>query len=139
MDQIKVKVGTKFGTEHVQVECSAQSPTTVDEMLALSRGSLPFVLKMFKRGWRIWLQENSGARDFIEQSSVKDREAEGFAKRVQAVMDAADPTDPPKRTGRPAMPKTVNVTEADLKALKGDPAKFAELLAAQGIKVNISK
>lgn len=134
----KVKVGAKFGTEHFQVECNIRLPETVEEMLALARGSLPFVLQMFIRGWRIWNQEQSGARDFIQASTVTQREQADFASKVQKIMDEADPTAPPKRSGRPAQPKEVTITPEQVKALKGDPQKFAELLAAQGIKVNIS-
>jgi hypothetical protein len=138
METGKVKVGCKFGTEHYQVECSLPIPTTVEEMVKLSRGSMPFVVQMFVRGWRIWNQEQSGARDFVQQSTVEQRKAEGFAKQVQKVIDEADPTSPPKRSGRPAKPQEVTITAEQVKALKGDPQKFAELLAAQGIKVNLS-
>jgi hypothetical protein len=135
----KVKVGTKFGTEHVQVECNIQLPENVDDMLKLARGSGDFVVQMFTRGWRIWEQEQSGARDFVEQSTVEQRkDTVKFAGAVQAVIDKADPTAPPKRSGRPAAPREVTITPEQIKALKGDPQKFAELLAAQGIKVSIT-
>lgn len=135
----KVKVGSKFGTEHVQVECDVQIPETVEEMVKLARGSMKFVVQMFVRGWRIWNQEQSGARDFVAASTLDQRkDTAKFTADVQAIINAADPTAPPKRAGRPAAPREVTITPEQIKALKGDPAKFAELLAAQGIKVNIS-
>ena len=136
----KLKIGTKIGTELFQVECSVKLPDTIEEMLGLARNSLPFVLAMFCRGWRIWCQEQSGARDFIQLAKVQEREAEGFAAKVQAIVDNADPTAPPKRTGRPAGPKDVKATPEMVAAMKkGDLSKFAELLAAQGVKVNITQ
>lgn len=134
-----VKVGTKFGTEHFQVECSVQIPESLAEALTLARKSEAFAVQMFVRGWRIWNQEQSGARDFIQGSTVKDRESADFPKKVQAVIDAADPTAPPKRTGRPAAPREVVMTPELSKAMKsGDMAAFAAQLAAQGVKVNIA-
>lgn len=134
-----VKVGCKFGTEHFQVECSLSIPETMAEMKALAKGSDEFQLAMFERGWRIWNQEQSGARDFIQQSTVKQREDEGFPKLVQGIIDSADPLAPPSRTGRPAKPREVTVTpEMQAAQKKGDFTKFAELLAAQGVKVNFT-
>lgn len=135
-----LKIGTKFGTEHFQVTVSIKEPETVEEMLQLARKSAAFVLAMFIRGWRIWLQEQSGARDFIAASTVAERKSVDFASRVQKIVDAADPTAPPKRTGRPAQPKEVKMTpELSAAMKKGDTDAFAQLLAAQGIRISIQK
>lgn len=139
MKKGKVKVGCKFGSEHFAVECSIDIPENDVDRKAL-RWTPEFQNKMEERGWRIWCQEQSGARDFIQQSTVKQREDAGFPKLVQSIIDKADPTAPPARTGRPAKPAEVTVTpEMQAAAKKGDMSKFTELLAAQGIKVNINK
>ncbi len=132
-----LKIGHKFGTEHVQVACVVRIPETPAECRELAKSD-EFMVQMFVRGWRIWNQEQSGARDFVAASTVQQRKAEDFATKVQAVVDAADPSAPPKRAGRPAQPQNVEVTPEMSKAMKkGDMASFQALLAAQGVKVNL--
>lgn len=148
-----VKVGSKIGTEHVQVECSIQIPENTDDMYQLAWGNRAadkltadesaaareFVVQMFTRGWRIWKQEQSGARDAVATSTVAERkDVKTFTAKVQAVMDAADPLAPAKRTGRPAKPAEVKVDDSVKAAMQsGDMNALAELLAAQGIKLNV--
>lgn len=136
-----VKIGSKIGTEHVQVECKLRVPENVAEMSELAKGSGEFVVQMFVRGWRIWNQEQSGARDAVAQSTAAERkDMPAFTAKIQGIVDSADPTAPAKRTGRPAGPKEVKVSQNDLKAaIEGnDMTKLAELLAAQGVKLNIA-
>lgn len=137
----KVTVGSKIGTEVVKVECAVRVPDTTEDMLELARQSLPFVVKMFTRGWRIWNQEQSGARDFVAASTVEQRkDGTAFAKSVQEIIDTADPTAPAKRTGRPAKAPELTVNAEIQKAMKkGDMNALAALLAAQGVKLNIAK
>lgn len=133
-----VKVGTKIGTEHVQVECKIRIPETVADMTELAKGSGEFVTQMFTRGWRIWNQEQSGARDRIAASTTAERkDMASFTAIVQAVIDSADPTAPAKRTGRPAGPREVKVEKNELQAALSDSAKLAALLAAHGVKLNV--
>lgn len=133
-------VGCKIGTEHFAVECSLKIPENVADCKELAKGSEPFVAQMFERGWRIWNQEQSGARDFVREATVAQREAPDFKNKVQAVIDAADPLTPPKRSGRPAQPKDVKVDAEVAKAMKtGDLTTLQTLLAAQGIKINFQK
>lgn len=134
----KVKVGCKFGSEHFQTEVNVRLPENVEDMLSLSKGSGDFVVQMFTRGWRIWNQEQSGARDFVAASTVSERESADFAAKVQQIVSTADPLAPAKRTGRPAKPQEVTVTPEEIKALKGDMNKFAALLASKGVKVSVA-
>lgn len=149
----KVKVGAKFGTEHFQVECNLRVPEAPSEFMTLAVGKRTlgrmtpsevkeaedFVTQMFVRGWRIWNQEQSGARDFIAESTVDQRRQADFAAKVQGIIDGADPLTPAQRSGRPRKPAEVTITPEQMKAAAKDPAKFAELLAAQGIKVNLTQ
>lgn len=150
----KLTVGKKFGTEHFTVECQVKIPETLDECNTLAIGNRKrdaltadertkasdFILQMFVRGWRIWCQEQSGARDFIGESTVKQREAPEFKAAVQRIIDNADPLSPAKRSGRPAKPAEVNMTDEVKAAMqKGDTEKLRDLLAAQGVKINFTK
>lgn len=148
-----VKVGSKIGSEHVQVECTIQIPENVPDMKRLAQhdrteGRMTeseiaardeFVVQMFTRGWRIWKQEQSGARDVVATSSVVERkDVKAFTAKVQAVIDAADPLAPAKRTGRPAKAAEVKVDDSVKAAMQsGDMNALAALLAAQGIKLNV--
>ena len=149
-----VKVGTKIGTEHVQVECKIQVPENTDDMYRLARkdrdpdkltaeeseAAREFVVQMFTRGWRIWNQEQSGARDRIAESTTAERkDMVAFTAIVQSVINSADPTAPAKRTGRPAGPREVKVEKNELQAALNDSEKLAALLAAHGVKLNIAQ
>lgn len=135
-----LNVGTKFGTEHVAVEVSVKIAESVNDMMELSKNSTDFVVAMFNRGWRIWNQEASGARDFVKASTIADRkDIKAFTAKVQAIINEADPSAPAKRTGRPAAPKEVKVTDDVAAAMKGgDINALAALLAAQGVKINFT-
>lgn len=136
-----LNVGAKFGTEHFAVECKLLVPENLADCKTLAKGSEPFIAQMFERGWRIWNQEQTGARDIVRESTVAQRkDVATLTARVQLAIDSADPLSPPKRTGRPATPKDVKVDAEIAKAMKaGDTAKLTELLAAQGIKINFQK
>jgi hypothetical protein len=136
-----LSVGVKIGTESFSVDCSLQVPENVADCMTLAKGSEPFVAQMFERGWRIWNQEQTGARDVVREATVADRkDVPKLTAKVQAVIDAADPLTPPKRTGRPAAPKEVKVDDKVAAAMKsGDLGQLAELLAAQGVKINFQK
>ena len=136
-----INVGTKFGSEHFAVEVSIKLPENAADRSELCKNDAEFENQMFVRGWRIWNQEQSGARDYVKGLTVEQRkDVPAVTKAVQAIIDSADPTAPAKRTGRPAKPAEATVT-ADVAAAmkKGDTAKLAELLAAQGIKINFTK
>ena len=102
---------------------------------------MAFRVKMFTRGWSIWNQEQTGARDVVESATKAERdERKALTAKVQKVIDDADPTAPPKRSGRTQKPVVLN--EAAIKAAmkKGDVNALAEMLAAAGIKnVSVSK
>lgn len=135
-----LSVGCKIGTEHFSVECDLLIPENSADCNTLSKGSEAFHAQMFERGWRIWNQEQSGARDLVREATKAQREAADFKSKVQAVINAADPLTPPKRSGRPAQPKDVKVDAEVAKAMKsGDLATLQTLLAAQGIKINFQK
>lgn len=102
--------------------------------------SVAFVLQMFTRGWRIWCQEQSGARDYVQGLSLearKDKLAVGLA--VQQIIDAVDPLAPAKRTGRPAQPTEIKATpELQAAMQSGNVEQLQALLAAAGLKVNFT-
>ena len=136
----KISIGTKFGTEKFAVEVSVKIAETIADCKEIAKGSDDFVVAMFNRGWRIWAQERSGARDFVAATTVADRkDIPALTAKVQKIVDEADPTAPPKRVGRPAKPAEVKMTDDVAKAMKkGDTKALAKLLAAQGIKINFS-
>jgi hypothetical protein len=136
-----LSVGVKIGTESFSVDCKLPIPETVEDCVRLSKGSASFHAQMFERGWRIWNQEQTGARDVVRDATVAERkDVPKLAAKVQAVIDAADPLTPPKRTGRPATPKEAKMTPAIVEAMKsGDASKLAAELAAQGIRLNFVK
>ena len=82
-----LKIGTKFGTELAQFEVSVKIAESVTDMHRLAahdrtEGRMTpseieardaFVVQMFNRGWRIWCQEQSGARDAVKVSTVTER------------------------------------------------------------------
>lgn len=136
-----LSVGCKIGTEHYSVDCILQIPENVADCVTLAKGSESFVAQMFERGWRIWNQEQTGARDVVREATAAMRaDVPQMTKAVQAVIDAADPLTPPKRSGRPAQPKEAKMTP-EIQALmkKGDTAGLAAELAKQGIKISFSK
>lgn len=146
----KISIGTKFGTEKFAVEVSvkiAENEKDMQEIALHGRSfndagneATAFMVAMFNRGWRIWAQERSGARDFVAATTVADRkDISALTAKVQAIVDGADPLAPAKRVGRPAKPAEVKMTDDVAKAMKkGDTKALAELLAAQGIKINFS-
>lgn len=149
-----IKVGSKIGSEHVQVECSISIPENTDDMYTLARNgrdpskltaeesekAREFVVQMFTRGWRIWKQEQTGARDAIATSTVAERkDMVAFRNSIQTIVDDADPLSPAKRTGRPAGPREVKVEKNELQAALNDSEKLAALLAAHGVKLNIAQ
>lgn len=136
----KLNVGCKIGTEKYAVECKVQVAETVADCEKLAK-SEAFVCQMFNRGWRIWCQEQSGARDVVENATAEQRkERVALTTQVQSVIDAADPSAPAKRSGRPSAPVNVTVTTEMEKAMKkGDLAALQAMLAAAGVKANFSK
>lgn len=137
----ELTVGVKIGTENFSVVCHIDTPENLADCKVLAKDSEAFIAQMFERGWRIWNQEQTGARDVVREATVTDRkDVPKLTAKVQGVIDAADPLTPPKRTGRPAAPKEAKVTPEIQKAMAaGDTNALAELLAAQGIKINFQK
>jgi hypothetical protein len=137
----ELTVGVKIGTESFSVVCHIDTPENLADCQTLAKGSEAFIAQMFERGWRIWNQEQTGARDVVRDATVAERkDVPKLTAKVQAVIDAADPLTPPKRTGRPATPKEAKMTPAIVEAMKsGDASKLAAELAAQGIRLNFVK
>jgi hypothetical protein len=150
----KISIGTKFGTEKFAVEVSVKIAESMGDMLGIAAGprkqvnmtegerklAEEFVVAMFNRGWRIWAQERSGARDFVASATVAERkDVASLTAKVQKIVNDADPLAPAKRVGRPAKPAEVNMTDEVAKAMKkGDTKALAELLAAQGVKITFN-
>jgi hypothetical protein len=137
-----LKIGTKIGTEHIQIEIPFSIPETVEDCATLSKGSHKFLTERFTRGWRIWAQEQSGARDYLAENIAAYRKDPAAMKEaLLEIVNRADPLSPPARTGRPAGPRTVEVQKDALATAiaGGDMAALQALLAAQGIKLNIAE
>lgn len=139
MKNEKLNVGCKIGTEKFAVECVLPIAETIEDVQKLGKSDA-FVCQMFNRGWRIWNQEQSGARDVVEGATVAERKDRAtLTTKVQAVIDAADPLTPPKRTGRPAAPVNVKVDDKMKAAMQsGDLVTLQAMLAAAGVKANFS-
>jgi hypothetical protein len=148
MNDATLRVGSKKSGDKFAVTLDYQEPTTEAEVIAICK-SEAIRVACFNRGWRIRLQENSGAREYISALSAKQRDAivaakkdetldsnEDFKAIVKLVNDyIADPTTT-RKSGRPATPQEV-VMPSTLS--KKDAEKFAEILKSQGIKVTIAQ
>lgn len=130
-----LNVGCKIGTEKYAVTVQLRYPETDADVAELSKTEA-FRVKMFTRGWAIWNQEQSGARDIVEAATKAERdERKGLTAKVQACIDAADPSAPPKRSGRTAAPVEVKVDDKMKAAMKkGDLAALQAMLLAAGVK-----
>lgn len=140
MKNEKLNVGCKIGTEKYAVECVLPIAETIEDVQKLGKSDA-FVCQMFNRGWRIWNQEQSGARDVVECATLAERKDRAtLTAKVQAVIDSADPLTPPKRSGRPAAPVNVKVDDAMKKAMaSGDIVALQAMLTAAGVKATFNE
>lgn len=135
MQTVNLKIGTNVGTEKIQYEVPVSIPADWAEVQSLE---IPETVKAacFNRGWRIKLQEDSGARDRLQESTVDERKDKAGMVKILAAIVADFISDPTaKRAGRPSRPQEVVIPadSMDKKAL----AQMTEVLKAQGIKVTI--
>ena len=137
MEKATIQIGSKFGTEHYSVEVPVELPETWEEVLAIE---VPNDVKKacFNRGWRIRLQEVSGAREVVKTLTVEERKPENIAKvAVRLAKVVADYIANPsaKRPGRPAAQQEVVIPSDTMS--KREIEKMTALLTAQGLKVTI--
>lgn len=121
------------------VKCRIQVAETVEDMMALAKNSVPYIVDAFMRGHRINLQESDARAKVAEMAQGRtsaDLADEKFLARVQneveTLLKAFDPTAERKRGGRPAKP--VNVAMDPNK--KYTVADLQKLMAEAGAKIN---
>lgn len=133
MQNVTLKIGTRIGRELFQIERKVEIPSVWGEVAVMP---IPDDVKLacFNRAWRIRLQENSGAREYLSGLTAEQRKAENLPA-ILAEVDkilaeyVKDPTS--AKAGRP--PKTVEIT--DNETVESLTAK----LAAAGVKITLVK
>lgn len=137
MEKIQLKIGTNIGTEKIQYEVPAEIPSTWTEVQSLD---IPAEVKTdcFNRGWRIKLQEQSGARDYLAETTPEQRKTENKATMIAKLSEIigqfiSDPTA--KKAGRPRQPQEVVIPQGAMS--KNALAEMTKALEAQGIKVTL--
>lgn len=125
---------------HISVEIDVAE--TVEDMTALAKGHLPYIVDSFMRGHRINLQESEArekVRELLSGKTSAELADEKFLARmkseVEKVLVGFDPAAERKRGGRPAKPVEVAVDPNK----KYTAAEMQALLAAAGAKVNFVK
>lgn len=136
MKKGNLKVGVKDPKFHIAVEIDVAE--NLDDVSALSKGHLPYIIDCFMRGHRINLQESDARAKVAElvtgKTSPELADAKFLARtkaEVEKVLKAFDPTAERKRGGRPAKPVNVQV-DANRKYTA---AEMQEMLRAAGAKV----
>lgn len=146
MNNATLKVGSKKSGDKFAVSLTYAEPTTEAEVVQTCT-SEAIRVACFNRGWRIRLQENSGAREYVSALTVKARDSlvlavkegnvaenEDFRAISKLIADYVANPDAARKSGRPATPAEV-ILPADMS--KKDIARFAEILKSQGIRVVI--
>jgi hypothetical protein len=132
-----LKVGSKKSGDKFDVTVKVRVAETDADVAELCK-SEDVRVACFNRGWRIRLQENSGAREFVSAATLAARQdtATITADVTKLVNDyASDPTVT-RKSGRPATPQEVIIPTT---LSKKDAEKFADLLKSQGIKVTFAQ
>lgn len=139
MKDATIKVGVEKPTKF-QVAIPVSLPATwqevtdmVAKLIATNPENAEFATDRFVRGLRIWLQEDSGARDFVESSNEATRTSPDFAEQVRKLMlDAlSNPTEAKGRAGRPKAPTVVELPNSAWKSFsKAQRAEIEKSLAA---------
>lgn len=133
-----LKVGSKKSGDKYDVEVSVKIAETDADVAELAKDEALRVA-CFNRGYRIRLQENSGAREYVSAATLAARNDKAtLTSEVQTIVDAyvSDPTAT-RKSGRPATPKEVVIPQNSLS--KKDLTAMTELLKSQGIKVTITQ
>lgn len=135
-----LKVGSTFGTEKYSVEVQLQYPEN-DADIAKLIPTEELRAKIMCRGWAIWNQEQSGARDIVASATVAERtERAALTAKVQKCIDEADITAPAKRSGRTQAPVVIDASAAQKAMESGDLVALQAMLLAAGVKnVSFSK
>jgi hypothetical protein len=132
-----LKVGSRKSGDKFDVTVKVKIAETDADVAELVKDEAVRVA-CFNRGFRIRLQENSGAREFVSAATLAERQAtETITEAVSKLVNdyAADPTVS-RKSGRLATPQEV-IIPATLS--KKDAEKFAEVLKSQGIKVTFAQ
>jgi hypothetical protein len=136
MKEGTIKIGVKGG---FSCKVPIQEPETFEDLRSLSRGNPQVLARWSNRGYRIECQERSGARDVIHENQQRLKSGElteaALTRLVAEKVAAFDPTTAAERSGRPRKPVVVAVK----KGAKLTPEQFAELLAAQGVRVEFAE
>ena len=138
MKQAKLNIGSRKSGDKFAVSCTFGEPETLLEVDALGNTEA-FTVACFNRGYRIRLQEQSGAREYVSNLSAKERADVPAVTRATAEIVAKYIADPNKvsRQSHAAKPTEVVVDSAALKMSKADREALAATLAAQGITLTL--
>jgi hypothetical protein len=131
-----LKVGSRKSGDKFDVSVKVRVAETDADVAELCKDE-SLRVACFNRGYRIRLQENSGAREYVSAATVKEREdKDTLTANVQKIVSdfIADPTTN-RKSGRPATPRSV---ELPAELSKKDAEKFAAILKAQGITVTLA-
>lgn len=132
-----LKVGSRKSGDKFDVTVKTRVAETDADVAELCK-SEDVRVACFNRGWRIRLQENSGAREYVSAATVAERkDVDTLTSNVTKLVTdyASDPTVS-RKSGRPATPQEV-IIPAGLS--KKDASAFADILKAQGIKVTFAQ
>lgn len=135
MKTANLKVGVK-GVPAITVP--VRDPETLEDLQALSHGSLEVLIRWARRGFRIECQERSGARDAVREAGAQGQATDelkaALTRSVAGIVEKFDPTVVTPREGRPRKPVELKVQKG--KRYTND--ELGALLAAAGIKANIT-
>ncbi len=134
----KLQIGSKKSGDKFAISVSVNLPTNRAEIASLGN-SEDFETACHNRGYRIRLQEQSGAREYVSNLSAKERaDVPAVTTKATEIITAyiADPAKANRQSGAPK----ISEVAVDSAALSMKPAQLAALkeqLAAQGITLNL--
>lgn len=138
MKVAKLNIGSRKSGDKFAVTYTFGEPESLLEVDALGN-SEAFTVACFNRGYRIRLQEQSGAREHVSNLSQKERADIPAVTKAVGEIVAKYIADPNKvaRTTHAAKPTEVVVDSSALKMSKADREALAASLASQGITLTL--
>jgi hypothetical protein len=138
------KATLQIGVKDFSIEVEFSQPTTLSDVHVAARKDEEYIVSKFVRGYRIDLQEKSGAREYVREmlkgkSAAAAMKDEAFKKVVKAgiekLLKEFDPSAERKRG--PRGPQEVKVTADEMKAAGNDPQKLMALMISKGVKIQL--
>lgn len=146
-----LKVGSKKSGDRFYVSASVNVAETDADVANVCK-SEAIRVACFNRGWRIRLQETSGAREFVSALTAKARDEylasakadklsdnETFTSVQRLVNDYVANPDAERKSGRPTTPKEVKVDPTALGLSKKAQDKMREQFAASGVVLTFTQ